>query len=74
MEYELHDDITSDEINYVENKLIEFANRHTLPRNRQEFGVAVRDSDGTLVGGIACKTLTEPRFLANSGGLFDHQK
>jgi GNAT superfamily N-acetyltransferase len=57
MEYSIHDDMTQGEADYVEQKLVEFADQFTEPRNYREFGVALRDSEGSTVGGITCNTV-----------------
>jgi GNAT superfamily N-acetyltransferase len=49
--------LTKDEADYVQRKLIEFADRFTKPRNFREIGVALRDSDGNAVGGITASTV-----------------
>jgi GNAT superfamily N-acetyltransferase len=52
MNYELHDDMTTAEAEYVQRKLLEFSDGFTEPRNYREFGVALRDQCGEVVGGI----------------------
>ena len=59
MEYAIHDDMTKDEVDYVEKQLVEFADQFTGPRNYSEFGVVVRDSEGNPVGGITGNTVWE---------------
>ena len=50
MEYSIHDDMTKGEADYVEQKLVEFADQFTEPRNYREFGVVLRDAEGSAVG------------------------
>ncbi len=57
MEYRIHDDMTQGEADYVERKLVEFADQFTEPRNYREFGVALRDAEGNTVGGITGNTV-----------------
>ena len=57
MEYSIHDDMTQGEADYVEQKLVEFADQFTEPRNYREFGVALRDAEGNTVGGITGNTV-----------------
>lgn len=52
MPYSLNDDITQAEAEYVEQKLVEFADQFTPPRNYREFGVVLRDEQGDVAGGI----------------------
>ena len=57
MEYSIHDDMTKGEADYVEQKLVEFADQFTEPRNYRELGVVLRDADGNIVGGITANTV-----------------
>jgi GNAT superfamily N-acetyltransferase len=57
MDYSIHDDMTQGEADYVEQKLVEFADQFTEPRNYREFGVALRDAEGNIVGGITGNTV-----------------
>ncbi len=57
MEYSIHDDLTSDEANYVQKKLVEFADQFTSTRNYRELGVALRDEEGNVTGGITANTV-----------------
>lgn len=56
MHLTIHDDMTPAEASYVEAKLVEFANAYTGPRNQREFGVVLRDAEGTAYGGIVGDT------------------
>lgn len=56
MDYVLDDEFTQREADFVQRKLVEFADRFTEPRNYREFGVVVRDGDGAVVGGITGST------------------
>lgn len=57
MKYIVDDELSEAEVDLVRRKLFEFADRFTGPRNRREFGVALRDSDGNAVGGITANTV-----------------
>jgi GNAT superfamily N-acetyltransferase len=57
MEHVISDDLTKDEADYVQRKLVEFADRFTGPRDNREIGVALRDIEGRVVGGITANTV-----------------
>ncbi len=57
MKYSIHDNMTKCEADYVQQKLIEFADEFTEPRNYRELGVVLRDADGDTVGGITANTV-----------------
>jgi hypothetical protein len=57
MDYRIDDDLTKDEARYVQQNLIEFADRFAEPRNHRELAIALRDSDGNAVGGITASTV-----------------
>lgn len=59
MKYAIHDDMTKDEADYVQRKLVEFADQFTKPRNYREFGVVLRNEDGNTIGGITANTVWE---------------
>jgi GNAT superfamily N-acetyltransferase len=53
----MHDNMTYDETKLVRKMLIEFSDAYTEPRKFREFGVALRDEAGNIVGGIAANTV-----------------
>ena len=57
MEFTFHDDITPDEAEYIEKKLVEFADQFTGPRNNRGFGIVLRNAEGDVLGGITGNTL-----------------
>ena len=57
MDYVIHDDMTSEEANFVQNKLVDFADQFTPPRNYRELGVVLRDAAGNVAGGITANTV-----------------
>lgn len=57
MQYDIHDDITPEEARYVQRELVAFADQFTPPRNYRELGVALRDADGNVCGGITASTV-----------------
>ena len=57
MEYSIHDDMTKGEADYLQQKLVEFADQFTEPRNYREFGLVLRDAEGDAVGGITGNTV-----------------
>lgn len=57
MDYRLDDDMSRAEAELVQRRLIEFADRFTGPRNYREFGVALRDASGEVVGGVTGNTI-----------------
>lgn len=57
MQFSIDDGLTKREADFVREKLLEFADEFTGPRNRRELGVALRDKDGAAVGGITASTL-----------------
>ena len=52
MRYEIHEDMTVAEREHVQQKLVEYADSFTGPRNYREFGLVLRDESGAAVGGI----------------------
>jgi len=52
MNYDIHTDMTGDEADFVQKKLVEFADQFTGPRNYRELGAALRDGNNQVVGGI----------------------
>ena len=50
-------DVSTNEADYVDGKLVEYANTFTGPRNRQEFSIVLRDANGTVRGGILGETI-----------------
>lgn len=59
MEYRTDDNITKSEADYVEEQLVEFADGVMGPRNHRDFGIALRDADDQVVGGIVGHTIWE---------------
>ena len=57
MGYSIHDDMTKGEADYVEQRLVEFVDQFTEPRNYREFGIVLRDAEGNAVGGITGNTV-----------------
>lgn len=57
MDYDIHDDMTSEEASFVQKKLVEFADEFTPPRNYRELGVSLRNADGQVVGGITANAV-----------------
>lgn len=53
----IDDHMSAAEIEYVERRLVEFADVYTGPRNRRDFAVALRAGDGAVCGGIIGDTL-----------------
>ncbi len=57
MGYFIHDDITREEANFVQRKLVEYADQFTPPRNYRELGAVLRDANGEVFGGISANTV-----------------
>ncbi len=57
MEFTIHDDMTQSEADYIEGKLVEFADQFTGPRNNREFGIVLRNAEGDALGGVTGNTL-----------------
>lgn len=57
MKYRIDDQMTGSEAKFVRQKLIEYADQFTEPRNGRDFGVALRDEEGRIVGGITANTV-----------------
>ena len=57
MEYSIHSDMTIGEADLIEQKLVEFAEQFTEPRNDREYGIVLRDAEGKVVGGITGNTI-----------------
>lgn len=57
MEYEIYTDITTEEQDYVQRKLVEFSDQFTEPRNYTEFGLVLRGNNGSVGGGITATTV-----------------
>jgi len=57
MNYAIHDDMTREEANFVQKKLVDFADQFTPPRNYRELGVVLRDATGNVAGGITANTV-----------------
>jgi len=57
MRYRIHDDMTRDEAGFVQEKLVEFADQFTPPRNYRQLGVVLRDEEGNAIGGITANTV-----------------
>lgn len=57
MEFSIHDDMTQNEADYVEEKLVEFADQFMGPRNNREFGLVLRNAKGDALGGVIGNTL-----------------
>ncbi|TVQ63708.1 MAG: GNAT family N-acetyltransferase [Phycisphaerales bacterium] len=57
MKYKIYEDMNADEASFVQQGLIEFADRFTGPRNYKEFGIVLRDEHGTVCGGIIGSTI-----------------
>jgi GNAT superfamily N-acetyltransferase len=52
MSYRVCQDLTKEESEYVQQRLVEFADGHTGARNHRELGLALRDEDGCVLGGL----------------------
>jgi len=52
MAHFVDDNMDKAEADYVTRELIRFADQFTEPRNYREFGLALRDDEGNVVGGI----------------------
>ena len=57
MQLTIHDDMTQAEIDFVEARLVEFADTFTGPRGRRDFGLVLRDAEGSVCGGVVGDTL-----------------
>lgn len=57
MKYSISYQINKDEADFVQKKLVEFADQFTGPRNYREFGITLRNDDGEVVGGLTANTV-----------------
>lgn len=49
--------MTVSEAKFIRQKLIEYADQFTEPRNGRDFGVVLRDEEGRVVGGVTANTV-----------------
>ncbi len=52
MGYRIDDEMTPAEAKFIRQKLVQFADQFTGPRNGRDLGVALRDEEGRATGGI----------------------
>ena len=53
----IEEGMSADEIDYVEQRLTAFADDFTGPRQRRDFALALRSSDGGVCGGVIGDTV-----------------
>lgn len=57
MTLKIYPDMTKEEARFVDDRLTEFSDQFTQPRNYREISLALRDRDGEIFGGLTGSTV-----------------